>query len=465
MYYKHFGLEGPPFRFSPSATPLFLSSAHRECLAALEWALMHDECGFMLLLGETGTGKSTLLNAILARRLPRVHLACVTNTKLSFAEIMRVILPQLGVTPAERGKLELIQQFEQTVSNRLQGHRTAIIVDEAQDLSEESLEDLRLLANRIGPQEQELQIVLIGHPELVDRLSAPSLRQLLERISTKVSLLPMSAEESVAYVECRLAAQGGSARKIFNTKALRRLVDAAHGIPRRLNVLCHNSLVLAYSKDAKVVSAQIAAEVVDDYRAILQASPATAARSATRKTPTPVPLSDGQILAPTRRASFPSRRMSIYAAGACATVAILGIGSLLVPAVQTRSDQIRHAVPAIAGFIASAHHEAAPTSYDANEAVASTSVDPAATGAVTNANSHAMPIAPQKPAAAPARAAIHIHPGDTFHDLATKYLGSKDRAWELIKANPQIHDPNVLYVGETIYLPSTPKDDQSRLVQ
>jgi len=462
MYYKHFGLEGPPFRFSPSATPLFLSSAHRECLAALEWALLHDECGFMLLLGETGTGKTTLLNAILARRLPRVHLACVSNPRLSFPEIMRVVLPQLGVTTDERGQLELIQQFERVVSNRLQGHRTAIVIDEAQDMSDETLEDLRLLANRIGPQEQELQIVLAGHPELLERLSARNLRQFVERISTKVSLLRLSADESIAYVECRLAAQGASARRIFNAKALRRLVETADGIPRRLNVLCHNALVLAYSKNANVVSAEIAAEVVDDYRAILRPSPATPVRSATRGAATPVPLSDGQIVTPSDGdTARPLRRRSIYAAGACAAVAILGAASLLVPTAQTWSDQINHAVPAIAGLTPT-HRAAPPASYADSKNVAAAIGDEKV---MAKADSPAIPIASNKLAPVPDRTAIHIRAGDTFRDLAAKYLGSKDRAWDLIKANPQIRDPDVLYVGETVYLPSTPNNDRSRLVQ
>ena len=125
MYYRHFGLDGPPFRFSPSAAVLYLGSSHRECLAALEWALIHDQCGFMLLVGETGTGKTTLLNAVLARRLPNLHLACVTNPRLSFEEIMRVVLPQLGVTTNERGKLDLIQELERVVveSTRRSPHR------------------------------------------------------------------------------------------------------------------------------------------------------------------------------------------------------------------------------------------------------------------------------------------------------------------------------------------------------
>jgi type II secretory pathway predicted ATPase ExeA len=457
MYYKHFGLEGPPFRFSPLATQLFLSSAHRECLAALEWALLHDECGFMLLLGETGTGKTTLLNAICSRRIPRLQLACVTNPRLSFEEIMRVVLPQLGMPTDERGKLELIRQFEQVVSNRLQGRRTAIVIDEAQDLSDETLEDLRLLANRIGPQEQELQIVLVGHPELLDRLSARHLRQFLERISTRVSLLPLSTDESVAYVESRLAAQGGSAR-IFKANALRRLVEAAGGIPRRLNVLCHNALVLAYSKDANVVTADIAAEVINDYRAIFRPSPA--APRSVRKAQIPVESRDQHMVVPLEEnAAVVPRRISIYAASACAAVAIVGAGSLLLPTAQTWSDQINHAVPAIAGVVAPAHNAAPPASYADNRVVAPT------TETTAIADPPSTPIAAKKPAPAPGRTAIHIRAGDTFHDLAAKYLGSKDRAWDLIKANPQIDDPNVLYVGETIYLPSNRKNNQARLVQ
>ena len=472
MYYRHFGLEGPPFRFSPSAAPLFLSSAHRECLAALEWALVHDECGFMLMLGETGTGKTTLLNAIRARRLPRLRMACVANPRLSFEEMMRVVLPQLGVKTDERGKLELIQRFETVVSNRLEGRRTAIVIDEAQDLSDETLEDLRLLANRIGPQEQELQIVLMGHPELLDRLSARHLRQLRERISTKVSLLPLSAEESVEYVACRLAAQGGTTR-IFKTKALRYLVNAAAGIPRRLNVLCHNALVLAYSKNASVVTTDMAIEVVNEYRSILESAPAAAA---------PVPVSvpvhvassaaQDPIALVEKEPVFLPRRKSIYAAGACAAIALIGVGRLFFPATQNWTEEINRAVPAIAEVAKPANPQPSAELYAEDRFVAPAvpaSAQAAAAVKTSKPTVHALavsaPTVPGRPVSAPVAKTIHIRPGDTFHDLAAKYLGSKYRAWDLIKANPQITDPNLLYVGETVYLPTVRKNDESRLVQ
>jgi len=437
MYYRHFGLDGPPFRFAPSAAVLYLGSAHRECLAALEWALLHDQCGFMLLTGETGTGKTTLLNAVLARRLPHLHLACVTNPRLSFQEIMRVVLPQLGVTADPRGKLELIQELERVVANRPEGHRVAIAIDEAQDLSDDTLEDLRLLANRLGSQDEELQIVLMGHPELLERLSAHNLRQLRERISTKVSLLPLSPVESVAYIECRLEAQNGTAR-IFDARALRHLVKAAAGIPRRLNVLCHNALVVAYSRNAETVTLGVAREVVNDYRSILG------------------PSSHRQLAA-SRRAESAIRPhgLLIRATGACAALAIVGFGSVLISGARNWAGEFNRTAPLVAG---------SPIS---SESLGSDEILEPARGdaASISTASVAVPGLSTEPAPEPRRTTIQIHPGDSFHDLAAKYLGSTDRTQDLIKANPQIRNPNLLYVGETLHLPSTPNNDQPRVVR
>ncbi len=441
MYYRHFGLDGPPFRFSPSAAVLYLGSSHRECLAALEWALIHDQCGFMLLVGETGTGKTTLLNAVLARRLPNLRLACVTNPRLSFEEIMRVVLPQLGVTTNERGKLDLIQELERVVVNQPEGHRTAIAIDEAQDLGDETLEDLRLLANRIGSQDRELQIVLMGHPELLDRLAAHNLRQLRERISTKVSLLPLSPIESVAYVNCRLEAEHGTPQ-IFDAKALRALVKAAAGIPRRLNVLCHNALVLAYSQDAGKVTRSIAREVVKDYESIVSPSKLNKRPSESRSA----------------EATIHPRRPLIRAVGACAAVAVIGLGSVSIPTVHNWAGALTRTAPPIAG--------SAPASPEATSASGDqTAATLGYTASTADASVVAIPSDPTKSAPSPDFTAIQIHAGDTFHDLAAKYLGSKDRARELIKDNPQISNPNVLYVGETVYVPSTHVNDQAREVR
>jgi general secretion pathway protein A len=446
MYYRHFGLDGPPFRFSPSAAVLYLGAAHRECLAALEWGLLHDQCGFMLLTGETGTGKTTLLNAVLARRLPTLHLACVTNPRLSFEEILRVVLPQLGVTIDARGKLELIQEIERSVTNQPEGHRTAIAIDEAQDLSDETLEDLRLLTNHIGSQDRDLQILLMGHPEFLDRLSAHNLRQLRERISTNVSLLPLSPIESIAYVNCRLESQNGTPL-IFETGAMRHLVKAAAGIPRRLNVLCHNALALAYSKNAGTVTLSIAREVVKDSERII--------RPASHQKPTTAPRRGSDALRP--------RRLLIRAAGACAAVAVVGMGSVLASTAHHWAGSLNRTTPMIAGAGSPASPEVSPQLLtDNDETVAATL---GYTASIANTSAAAIPNHPTESPHVRHYASIQIHSGDTFHDLAARYLGSKDRTPDLIRANPQISDPDVLYVGETVYLPSTYSDVQAGVVR
>ena len=435
MYYRQFGLDGPPFRFAPSAAVLYLGNSHRECLAALEWALLHDQCGgFMLLTGETGTGKTTLLNTVLARRVPSLHLACVTNPRLSFQEIMRVVLPQLGVTTDQRGKLELIQELERVVANQPAGHRTAIAIDEAQNLSDETLEDLRLLANRIDSQDQELRIVLMGHPELLEHLSAHHLRQLRERITTRVALTPLSPIESAGYIECRLGAQGGKLQ-IFEPKALWYLIKAAGGIPRRLNVLCHNALILACSKNASTVTLRIAREVVTDYECIFSPS---------GRKPRPASRRAASVIWP--------RRTLIRAAGACAAVAVIGLGSVSIPAIYNWTGLFNRAAAPVAGSAAHTSSEIVSESFASDAIPAAPSSHSASL-----APAAAVPAPAPSPASAdrPRRVSIQIHRGDTIHDLAAKYLGSADRTPDLIRANPQLKDPNVLYVGRTIYLPST----------
>jgi len=391
----------------------------------------------MLLMGETGTGKTTLLSTVLARRLPNLQVACVPNPKLSFEEMLRVILPQLGVVTNNRGKLDLIQELEHAVANRPLGSRTAIIIDEAQVLSDANLEDLRLLANSVNAQKGEIQIVLMGHPELIDRLSAHHLRQLRERISTKVCLPALSASESLAYVDYRLKAQNGSAR-VFEAKALGYLVEAAAGIPRRLNVLCHNSLLLAYSKNEKAVTLDVAREVVSDYKDIFLPSDDVLH-----------PELDSPALADAEPTAIRPRPRWELAAAACAAFALVGFGSVMIEAHGWKSPSPVVSGGAISGASATDNQIHKPARPD--RAVSSGSAATAGAGAT----------APSEPA----QTSIRIRPGDTFHDLAAKYLGSKDRTRELINANPQIRDPNNLYVGQIVYLPSNQPSNLAGVVQ
>jgi type II secretory pathway predicted ATPase ExeA len=265
MYYRHFRLTGPPFEALAGPEALYLSQAHRESLAALEWGLLHEPSGFTTLTGETGTGKTTLVSSILARNFAQLRAAYVINPKLSFEDILRVVLGQFGIACMESNKLDRIEALVSFLGARMPNERLAIIVDEAQGLSEDVLEELRLLSNygqRIG---KYLQLVLVGQPELALRLKSPSLRQFNQRVAARSVLNRLSFVEAHEYVGYRLRARDGRSRDIFDSEALDYLLRHSAGIPRQINVLCHNAMLLAYSAGAPLVDLKSARAAVAEH--------------------------------------------------------------------------------------------------------------------------------------------------------------------------------------------------------
>lgn len=277
MYYQHFGLNGPPFQFTPSPAMLYMSQTHREGMAALEWGLMYESTGFSLLIGESGTGKTTLIAALLSRQYQRLNLAYVTNPRLGFEDILRLILTQIGVEGAGLSKSEMLDRLGAFLGGLRPGERLVVIFDEAQGLSDEALEELRLLSNYGRPGENQLQLILAGQPELLRRLMVPHLRQFNERIGARTLLMRLDPSETVEYIDYRLRARNGSAAKIFQRKALKYIVSRSGGVPRRINVLCHNSMLLAYAAGAKQVTYKMAREAVADYEDLFSSSQRAAA--------------------------------------------------------------------------------------------------------------------------------------------------------------------------------------------
>jgi general secretion pathway protein A len=316
VYYQHFGLSGPPFQFTPSPAMVYMSQTHREGMAALEWGLMHESSGFSVLAGESGTGKTTLIASLLSRQYQRLHLAYVTNPRLDFPDILRLILTQLGIEAAGLSKAEMLDALGRFLGELRPAERVAIIFDEAQGLTDDTLEELRLLSNYGRSGENQLQLILAGQPELLRRLMAPTLRQFNERIGARTLLAPLDASETIEYIDYRLRAKGGTAARIFNRKALQYLVAASAGIPRRVNVLCHNAMLLAYAAGAKQVSLKMAKEAVAEYQDLF----AAAARISSNQ---PMILRDGFRMSWNRRAT------AVAAALVSLIIALMAFGSHL----------------------------------------------------------------------------------------------------------------------------------------
>ena len=261
-YYHYFRLKGPPFQPASPDGAVYFSPTHLEGLATLESGLSGELTGLTMLTGEAGTGKTTLIYSLLQRDFKRVRIAHIEDPKLSFLEIMRVVLTQMNLYSTGSTKLDYLETLDRLLELRGKEERIAIIVDESQLLSDDVLEELRLLSNR---GDRCLQLILVGHPELAERLKKPELRQLNQRISSRGVLEPLSSAQAIKYVECKLSAQGSTCSAIFERGALKRLLRRSDGIPRKINMLCHSAMQTAYNGAEKKVSYKTANKIAAQY--------------------------------------------------------------------------------------------------------------------------------------------------------------------------------------------------------
>ena len=256
MYQKHFGLNVQPFSIAPDPAFLFLSDAHNEALAHLMYGFSHG--GFVLITGEVGTGKTTLLRNLLDRTPPELDVAFILNPRLTVRELLETVCDELGVDygPAP---LQSVKQYIDVLNKHLlkthiSGRSTVIIIDEAQNLSPAVLEQIRLLTNLETNDKKLLRIILLGQPELGEMLNRTELRQLAQRITARFHLTPLSKEDVHAYVNHRLTTAGGSPN-IFTPRALNALYRLSKGTPRLINVIADRALLGAYVEGKYQVSA------------------------------------------------------------------------------------------------------------------------------------------------------------------------------------------------------------------
>ena len=256
MYLRFFGLNEKPFAITPDPRYLYLSERHAEALAHLLYGI-NESGGFIQLTGEVGTGKTTVVRSLLSRVPHHADVAVILNPRVTPVEFLLTICEELGLGIADPDK-DSVKQMVDALNRRLlaahaEGRRIIVIVDEAQNLSAEVLEQVRLLTNLETPTQKLLQIILIGQPELRELLDRTDLRQLAQRITGRYHLEPLSREETRGYVRHRLRV-AGAADEIFTESALAEIHRLAAGIPRVINVTCDRALLGAYTQETRKVT-------------------------------------------------------------------------------------------------------------------------------------------------------------------------------------------------------------------
>jgi type II secretory pathway predicted ATPase ExeA len=266
MYKRFFGLKENPFNVNPDPRYLFQTREIQESLACLAYGVQRRR-GFILLSGEVGTGKTTLINKLLEHlRGERVATAFIFNPRLSVNQFLHFMLADFGIACEFRMKSQVLLQLNQWLLERYRAGETAVlIVDEAQNLSLEVLEEIRLLTNLETSTEKLLQIVLSGQPEIEHLINQPVLRQLRQRITLRCKMSPLTLEDTRGYIAERLRIAGADGDPIFHPDALEVVFRYSGGIPRVINLLCEHALITAYADEQRPVLADTVQAVAHEF--------------------------------------------------------------------------------------------------------------------------------------------------------------------------------------------------------
>jgi type II secretory pathway predicted ATPase ExeA len=267
MYQEFFGLRELPFELTPNPRYLFLTDRHREALSNLRHAISTAK-GLVLLIGDAGTGKTTLVRTALSEQpAETVRSLYLNNPTLTRDEFVEFLARGFELSAeASRSKAALLIELQQVLrERRLEGVTYVLVIDEAQSLPLELLEEIRLLANIETETNKLLPVVLAGQPELAARLNEPSLRQLKQRVALRCELAPLNLQETASYIAARIRVAGGDTARIFTREAVSLIHERSGGIPRTISVLCDNALVTGFAIERRPVTSAIVLDVCADF--------------------------------------------------------------------------------------------------------------------------------------------------------------------------------------------------------
>lgn len=267
MYLKYYHLRKEPFQVTPDPEFLFMSRSHKEALGSIIYGIEQRK-GFIAILGEVGVGKTTILRSCLEKiDSEQLRLIYLFNANISFEDLLKTIYRELGITIKATSVSDMVNHLYQVLIEEYKQHRKVVLaIDEAQNMPVDTLENLRMLSNLETSTEKLLQIILIGQPELDHKLNLKELRQFKQRIAVRSTIQPLSQEESSEYIQHRLtkAAVNPRSGPIFSPGALKLIINYGQGIPRVLNTLCSNALILGYAYQQKPISAHVIKEILAD---------------------------------------------------------------------------------------------------------------------------------------------------------------------------------------------------------
>ncbi len=270
MYTDYFGFREKPFSITPDPRFFYTNPRYQEAYASL-WYGIHERRGFIVMTGEMGTGKTTLLRRLMDDIEPNVRFVFFYNPTLTFAEFLNFTCEALGLTLQEAERLQKIQALNRFLIDQVaKGGTVVLLIDEAQNVGEEVLENLRLLSNLETATEKLLQVVLVGQPELETKLNQPGLRQLKQRIAIRCRLERLDDKEVGPFINYRLNAAGYKRHQLFTPDAVQEIAYYSKGFPRLINILCDNALLIAYATSKKRITTDIIEEAAGDLRLVLQ---------------------------------------------------------------------------------------------------------------------------------------------------------------------------------------------------